>query len=107
MSVRLIVDVRVKDGMQEELARAYGELVARAAKEPGLIAHQLCQSLDEPDRWLVVSEWRSVEESTAWDRSEDHGRLLAPMRACFAQAARAAFEVRDEAAGRRTEDGTR
>jgi len=95
MSVRLIVDVRVKDGMQEALSRAYAELVARAVEEPGLIAHQLCQSVDEPDRWLVISEWQSLEESTAWDRSEDHGRLLAPMRACFAQAARAAFEVRD------------
>jgi heme-degrading monooxygenase HmoA len=81
--------------MQESLRRAYADLVARAAEEPGLIAHHLCQSVDDPDRWLVVSEWQSLEESTAWDRSEDHVRLLAPMRACFAQAARAAFEVRD------------
>jgi heme-degrading monooxygenase HmoA len=95
MSVQLVVDVRVKDGMQEALTRAYAELVARASEEPGLIAHQLCQSVDEPDRWLVISEWQGLEESTAWDRSEDHGRLLAPMRACFAQATRAAFEVRD------------
>jgi heme-degrading monooxygenase HmoA len=95
MSVRLVVDVRVKDGMQEALTGAYAELVAGATDQPGLIAHQLCQSVDEPDRWLVISEWQSLEESAAWDRSEDHGRLLAPMRACFAQAARAAFEVRD------------
>jgi heme oxygenase (mycobilin-producing) len=95
MSVRLVVDVRVKDGTEDALRRAYAELAARAAEEPGLIAHQLCQSRDEPDRWLVISEWQSVEESAAWDRSEDHRRLLAPMRACFAQAARAAFDVRD------------
>ena len=95
MSVRLIVDVRIKAGTEEALTRAYAELVARAAQEGGLIAHQLCQSIDESDRWLVISEWRSLEESTAWDRSEDHARLLAPLRACFAQAARAAFEVRD------------
>jgi heme-degrading monooxygenase HmoA len=95
MSVRLVVDVRVEDGTEGELTRAYSELVARAVEEPGLIAHQLCQSVDEPDRWLVISEWRSLEESMAWDRSEVHGRLLAPMRACFAHATRAAFEVRD------------
>jgi heme-degrading monooxygenase HmoA len=95
MSVRLVVDVRIKDGTADDLQTAYAALVARAAQEPGLIAHQLCQSADEPDRWLVISEWRSLEESTAWDRSEDHGRLLAPMRACFASAGRAAFEVRD------------
>jgi heme oxygenase (mycobilin-producing) len=95
MSVRLVVDFRLKEGMQEELTGAYAALVARASEQPGLIDHQLCQSVDAPDRWMVMSEWSSLEESTAWDRSEDHGRLLAPMRACFAQAERAAFEVRD------------
>jgi heme-degrading monooxygenase HmoA len=94
MSVRLVVDVRIKEGTAEDLQSAYAALVARAAQEPGLIDHQLCQALDDPDRWLIVSEWESLEQSTAWDRSADHGRLLAPMRACFAQAARAAFEVR-------------
>jgi heme-degrading monooxygenase HmoA len=95
MSVRLMVDVRIKEGTEGDLTAAYAALVARAAQEPGLIAHQLCQSADEPDRWLVISEWESLEQSTAWDRSEDHGRLLAPMRACFVSAARSAFEVRD------------
>jgi heme-degrading monooxygenase HmoA len=95
MSVRLVVDVRVKADAQEELAQAYAALVKRAADQQGLIAHQLCQALEDPERWLIISEWESIEASTAWDRSEEHGRLLAPMRACFAQASRAAFEVRD------------
>jgi heme-degrading monooxygenase HmoA len=91
----MLVDVRVKPGTQEELTRAYAALRERAAREAGLISHQLCQSIDDPDRWLVISEWETPEASTAWDRSEDHARLLAPMRACFAQATRAGFQVRD------------
>ncbi len=91
----MVVDVRVKPGSQDELKRAYAALRERAADEPGLIDHQLCQALDDPERWLVISEWETAEASTAWDRSEDHARLLAPMRACFAQANRAGFEVRD------------
>jgi heme oxygenase (mycobilin-producing) len=95
MSVRMVVDVRAKPGSQEELARAYAALCERAAGQPGLISHQLCESVDDPERWLVISEWDTLEASTAWDRSEDHARLLAPMRACFAQASRAGFLVRD------------
>jgi heme oxygenase (mycobilin-producing) len=95
MSVRLVVDIRVKEQAQEELTRAYAALVERAARQEGLIGHQLCQALDDPERWLVISEWESIELSAAWDRSEDHAKLLAPMRACFSQASRAAFEVRD------------
>jgi heme-degrading monooxygenase HmoA len=96
VSVKLVVDVRIKDETEAELRAAYVQLVARAAQEPGLIGHQLCQALDAPDRWMVISEWETSEQSDMWDRSEDHRRLLGPMRACFAQATRTALEVREE-----------
>lgn len=95
MSVKLIVDVRVKPGCEEQLLRAYAALRARAEREPELISHQLCQCSEDPERFMVISEWDSVQASSSWDRSEDHARLLAPMRACFEHASRAAFEVRD------------
>jgi len=91
----MIVDVRVKPGSQEELTRAYAALREGAEGQPGLISHQLCEAADDPERWLVISEWESIETSTDWDRSDEHARLLAPMRACFAGASRAAFQVRD------------
>ncbi len=95
MSVRLVVDVRIKPGSRDELLSAYAALRARAAQEPGLIGHQLCESSEDGERWLVISEWESIERSGAWDASEDHARLLAPLRACFAQASRSSFHVRD------------
>ncbi|MGA2164018.1 MAG: antibiotic biosynthesis monooxygenase family protein [Solirubrobacteraceae bacterium] len=95
MSVRLIVDVRIKPGSREELLSAYDALRARVAEEPGLIGHQLCEASDDNEHWLVISEWESAELSSGWDASEDHARLLAPLRACFAQASRSTFNVRD------------
>jgi heme oxygenase (mycobilin-producing) len=96
-SVRLIVDVRIKPGSEDELRSAYAALVERAQEQPGLIGHQLCQAIDDDDRWLVVSEWDSLDASDAWDRSEEHARLLAPLRACFAQAQRTRLHIRDGA----------
>jgi heme-degrading monooxygenase HmoA len=97
MSARLIVDVRIKPGSRDELLSAYAALRARVAQEPGLIGHQLCESSDDSERWLVISEWESIELSNGWDASEDHARLLAPLRACFARASRSSFDVRDGA----------
>jgi heme-degrading monooxygenase HmoA len=91
----MVVDVRIKPGTEEELTRAYAALRERVEQEDELISHQLCQSGDEPERWLVLSEWETAEASARWDASEEHARLLAPMRACFAGAARARFDVRD------------
>jgi heme-degrading monooxygenase HmoA len=89
------VDVRIKPGTEAELVRSYAELIQTARRQPGFIGHQLCQSVDDPDMWMVISEWDHLEASTAWDRSEEHMRLLGPMRACFAEAARGAFNVRN------------
>jgi heme oxygenase (mycobilin-producing) len=97
VSVRFLLDVRIKPGADDELRRAYGALRRRVEAEPGLLGHQLCQSLDEPERWAVISEWTSVEASEAWDRSAEHALLIGPMRACFAQATAAKLRVVDSA----------
>jgi heme-degrading monooxygenase HmoA len=95
VSVRLIVEARVAPDAQAELARSYRALRERAEQEPALISHQLCQSTEDAELWLVISEWDSADASARWDASEDHARLLAPLRACFAQATRSSFLVRD------------
>lgn len=97
MTVRFVLDVRVRPGSREELARAYAALRERVERAPGLLSHQLCESIDDPHRWLVTSEWESVEASEAWDRSEEHARLIGPLRACFEQASSAKLHVRDAA----------
>ena len=102
MSVRFLLDVRVKPGSRDDLTRAYAALRQRVEHAPGLISHQLCESIDDPERWLVISEWTDLESSTAWDRSEEHARLIGPMRACFTQASTAKFHVRDGALDART-----
>jgi heme-degrading monooxygenase HmoA len=95
VSVHFILDVRIKPGSREDLARAYAALRERVEREPGLLGHQLCESIDDPERWLVISEWSSVDASSAWDQSDEHAKLIGPMRACFAQATAAKFDVRD------------
>ena len=95
MSVRFVLDVRVKPGSRDDLMRAYAALRARVEQEPGLLSHQLCEAIDDPERWLVISEWESLDASTGWDRSDEHRRLIGPMRACFDQASSTKFQVCD------------
>lgn len=97
LSVRFILDVRLKPGCRDELTRAYAALRQRVEQAPGLLSHHLCESIDDPERWLVISEWKTLEASTAWDRSDEHERFTAPMHACFAQASSSKFHVRDGA----------
>lgn len=53
---RFVVVGGATDGFVE---RAHVALAALAAR-PGYVRGRLARSLDEPDRWTIVSEWESV-----------------------------------------------
>jgi heme-degrading monooxygenase HmoA len=93
---RLVVSVRLKPGSEKRFLAAYDAIHQRVSEEiPGHIAHQLCQSLDDPACWIITSEWENVEAS-AWDGSEEHRKLVTPLRDCFEEGSSEKFEVRVE-----------
>lgn len=94
MTARFTLAVRLKPGREEDLTRAYAALRERVTAAEGLIDHQLCQSLDDPERWLITSEWKSLEASSAWDRSPAHDELTAPLRDCWQSAEATKYVVR-------------
>ena len=78
------------------MRRAYAALRARLERGvPGLLAHQLCQDIEDPGRWIITSEWEEIEHSASWDRSEEHNELVRPLRECFERAASRKYVVRD------------
>jgi heme oxygenase (mycobilin-producing) len=95
MSVRFIMDARVKPGSKDALMEAYAALRDRVAREPELISHQLCEAIDDPEHWIVTSEFQTLDGARAWLRSEDHGKLIGPIRACFSQGQSVELQVRD------------
>lgn len=65
----------------------------------GHIVDQVCRSEDDPSQWLITSEWESLAHFRAWERSEGHRRLVAPMRACMTSAVSLKFDVVRETRG--------
>lgn len=100
--VRFLLRVRVpKDREQDFLAR-YAALARRVEEGlAGHIAHELCQSQEEPDRWAIVSRWESIEASRAWEQSPEHKALTMPLRECWVEAERSAYVVRVESRRRK------
>jgi heme-degrading monooxygenase HmoA len=97
---RFILEITVADGREDDLVRAYGALRERLEQGvPGLRGHQLAQNVDDPSRWIITSEWDDIEDSVRWDRSEEHNRLVGPIRACFERAASTKFVIRDGLSG--------
>ena len=67
-----------------------------AAGLDGHVVHQLCQRVDEPDIWLILSQWETLEASQEWESSQEHRELTMPLRECWDEAQRTSYAVRLE-----------
>jgi heme oxygenase (mycobilin-producing) len=81
---RIVFILDLKPGMGDKLLEAYEGMryeVAQGVK--GHIVDQVCRSPDDPDRWLITSEWESVDDFLAWEATEGHRELAKPLRDCI------------------------
>jgi len=99
MKGRVVFLIRLKPGTQEQFLAAY-ESVRHLVAEgvDGHLVDQVCRSPDDPDSWLITSEWESLEHFLAWERTEEHRELVKPMRDCMAEARSLKFVVQQETA---------
>ena len=94
---RVVFILKLKPGSQQAFLDAYEAIrheVASGVK--GHIADQVCQSRDDPDGWLITSEWDSIDDFLAWEATQEHRDQAKPMRECFAEATSYKYVVREE-----------
>jgi heme-degrading monooxygenase HmoA len=94
---RVAFVIRLKPGMEEQFLEAYESIryeVARGVK--GHIVDQVCRSPEDPDEWLITSEWESLDDFLEWERTEEHRALAKPLRDCMAEARSLKYVVRAE-----------
>ena len=59
-------------------------------------SHQVCQATDDPEQWLITSEWESVPAFEAWERSPGHRDLVKPLRDCITERRSQRFLIHKE-----------
>jgi heme-degrading monooxygenase HmoA len=94
---RVAFFIKLKPGTQDQFLTAYDgirNLVAEGVK--GHLVDQVCRAPEDPESWLITSEWESLDDFLAWERTEEHRDLVKPMRECFAEARSYKFEVWEE-----------
>nr|MDT0657305.1 antibiotic biosynthesis monooxygenase family protein [Micromonospora sp. DSM 115978] len=99
---RVLFLLRVPRPRTAEFLRAYERIRHQvAASVVGHVRDQVCQSVTDPEQWLITSEWTSLASFEAWERGAEHRELAGPLRACATEARSMRFLIRAETAGRR------
>ena len=94
MTGRVVFLIELEPGAEQAFLAAYEQIRHEvAAGVPGHIVDQVCRQRDTPGGWLITSEWESLEHFIAWERSDGHRELAAPLRACIASARSLKFDL--------------
>lgn len=64
----------------DEVTSAYHRISRELAGTPGLLRNALLEQVDEPGRFVVVSEWSSLDAFREWERGSAHRQVTAPLR---------------------------
>ncbi len=79
MAIKVIIERRVKKGMDTELAKLMRELRAKAMFAKGYISGETLRAHDNPNLYLVITTWKSLEDWNAWEessvRKETHAKI--------------------------------
>lgn len=98
---RVVFLVRVPADRTEDFLAAYEQIRYEVAEGvPGHLVDQVCQSGTDPEQWLITSEWESLESFEAWERSDGHRALVAPLRECMTEAKSLRFAIRTQTSRR-------
>jgi heme oxygenase (mycobilin-producing) len=96
---RVLFLVRVPAERTDDFLAAYQQIRYEVAEGvPGHLVDQVCQAPDDPEQWLITSEWTSLDAFEAWERSPGHRELVRPLAECMAERKSIRFVVREQTA---------
>jgi heme-degrading monooxygenase HmoA len=97
MKGRIVFQLHLKPGREQDFLDAYDAIRHEVAQGvPGHIVDQVCQLLDDPQGWLITSEWEDIDSFIEWERTEEHRELVKPMRDCWDEARSYKYVVKVE-----------
>jgi heme-degrading monooxygenase HmoA len=84
--VRATLYMKVKDGRGSDFERAWRAIAEEVRKVPGNVRQTLERDPEDPDSFVVASDWSSRDEFGKFERSPEQDDLTAPLRELRASA---------------------
>ena len=66
MTVKIIIKRKVPQGKEAELLPLLIDLRSLATAQPGYVSGETLRNVDDPEDFLVISTWQSIDDWKAW-----------------------------------------
>jgi heme-degrading monooxygenase HmoA len=71
MAIKVIITRKVSRGKERDLLPLLMELRAKAMEQKGYISGETLKGISDPDEFMVISTWNSLENWDAWNDNAD------------------------------------
>jgi heme oxygenase (mycobilin-producing) len=71
----------------------YHHISERLIGTPGLVSSELLQEFGHPNKFIIMSEWSSIEAFRTWEDGPDHRPSTAPLRPYHDESYAAVFGI--------------
>jgi heme-degrading monooxygenase HmoA len=73
--IRVLIERRLKEGVEENLQRVMRELRREAIHCPGYVSGETLRHVSDPSRYVIISTWRSRVDWETWMKSETRQKI--------------------------------
>jgi heme-degrading monooxygenase HmoA len=77
MSVRIIIDRKVKKGKEADFAKLLRKLRSEAIFTKGYISGEMLRVRDDPQNYIVISAWQSVADWEKYEKTPEASKIHA------------------------------
>jgi len=77
MAIKVIITRKVAVGRQRDLLPLLMELRTKAMNQRGYISGETSKGISDPDEFLVISTWKSLEDWKAWEDNPERVKIQA------------------------------
>jgi heme-degrading monooxygenase HmoA len=71
MAIKVIITRKVAGGKERDLLPLLMALRAKAMEQKGYISGETLKGISDPDEFMVISTWNSLENWDAWNDNPD------------------------------------
>jgi heme-degrading monooxygenase HmoA len=79
MSVRIIIDRKVKKGKEVDFAKLLKKLRSNSIFSKGYISGEMLRVRDDPQNYIVISAWQSVADWEKYEKGPETRKIHARM----------------------------
>jgi len=73
--VKVLLERTIKGKNVGEVVRLLRQMRIKAMQQPGYISGETLHEADDPNLYLVISTWESMEQWQAWHQSPERQKL--------------------------------